>query len=187
MDILFKIFLAVIFTNFVYSLEDHRNPNSLEDSENDIPQHINLVNGGGLKKPKRNKNNQLKQSKKSKKSNNKSNKTKKSKEKLKIAIIGAGPAGISFAARIHEAFNEAAEVTIFESRSEIGGQARTSNNTGVLMEDGARYLVDQDKVSTSYDEILYLFQQNNIETFALPASHDLKYSKESDRVDRVTI
>jgi len=176
----------MIFTNFVYSLEDHGNPNSLEDSENYIPQYINIVYDGGFLKPKKNKNNQLKQPKKSKNSKNKTNKTKKSKEKLKIAIIGAGPAGISVATRINEAFNEEAEVTIFESRSEIGGQARTSNSTGILLDDGARYLLERNKVSTSYDEILYLFQQNNIDTFALPGPHYLKYSKTNDRLDPVT-
>jgi len=97
-------------------------------------------------------------------------------KKQRIAIVGAGPAGLSFASRIQEAFNGSVAITIFDSRSNVGGQSRTTNITGTPIDKTTRYLIQSRPVATIYEEVFHLFRQNEIETYVIPSANVLKSS-----------
>jgi len=106
----------------------------------------------------------------------KKQKANKLKKPTHIAIIGAGPAGLSFATRIQEAFDGSATVTVFDSRSKVGGQSQTTNITGTPSDKGTRYLVQTPPVSTTYEEVFDLFRQNRVKTYKLPTYNIMKKS-----------
>ena len=43
---------------------------------------------------------------------------------LNVGIVGGGPAGACFAARIREAFGSEASITVFEKKGHLGGQSQ---------------------------------------------------------------
>jgi hypothetical protein len=72
---------------------------------------------------------------------------------LSVGIVGGGPSGASFAGRLREAFGSAAEITVFEAKGHLGGQAETVTTDGVVQDKGTRYMLKNAGRSVRYDEV----------------------------------
>ena len=72
---------------------------------------------------------------------------------LSVGIVGGGPSGASFAGRLREAFGSAAEITVFEAKGHLGGQAQTVVTDGVVQDKGTRYIAKSAGRSVLFDEV----------------------------------